>query len=51
MRNWFVLMGWSLNEQDSKQLSMAVTTLSITAMNANSKQARIGHLQNLNKFY
>lgn len=50
MRNWFVLMGWSLNEQDSKQLSMAVTTLSITAMNANSKQARIGHLQNLNKF-
>ena len=41
MRNWFVLMGWSLNEQDSKQLSMAVTTLSITAMNANSNKQEL----------
>ncbi|KAL6454553.1 IPI1 Pre-rRNA-processing protein IPI1-1 [Candida maltosa Xu316] len=50
MRNWFVLMGWNMNEQDSKSRSVAVTNLSLNSMNANSKLARIGHLQNLNSF-
>ncbi|MCP8718727.1 MAG: IPI1/TEX10 family protein [Asgard group archaeon] len=50
MRNYFVLMGWSLNEQDSALKSVAITNLSLNAMNAGSKIARVGHLQNLNKF-
>jgi pre-rRNA-processing protein IPI1 len=50
MRNYFVLMGWSMNEQDAGLKSVAITNLSLNAMNAGSKIARVGHLQNLNKF-
>ncbi|KAI3406002.2 IPI1 [Candida oxycetoniae] len=49
LRNFFVLMTWSLKD-DSRSKSVLITTSSSILLGANSKKARVNHLQALSRF-